>query len=333
MLSRVANSLYWVSRYLERAENLARMVEVNRYDSLDKGVNDSPDNNDWEALLYATCLQDIHAEATSDSDDSDVGRFITFSKKNNDSIRQCVAQARENARMVRDQISEEFWRELNRFHLFVASPQAITLWIDQPESFYRKIIEHCMLLTGLLNTTISHDEGWHFMQLGKALERADKTTRVLDMLAFQGVPHRARLASALRSCSALSAFKSDSRNSITLENTMSFLLFSASFPRSVRFCIRQLDLHLHAISGSASGSFTNEAERLAGSLLAQVNFSSISNVLQDGYHGYIDSLQNHFNQIGQQIFETYILLPSEIRSLKQDQSTHWQFEQQQQQQQ
>lgn len=330
MLSRVANSLYWVSRYLERAENLARMVEVNRYDSLDKEGNDSSGDNDWEPLLYATCLQNMYAEATAGSDDIDIGRFITFSGKNNDSIRQCVAQARENARMVRDQISEEFWRELNRFHLFVASVQAITLWTEQPESFYRRIIEHCMLLTGLLNTTISNDEGWHFMQLGKALERADKTTRVLDMLAYQNEPHRTRLASALRSCSALSAFKSDSRNSITLENIMSFLLFSASFPRSVRFCIRQLDQHLHAISGSSSGSFTNEAERLAGSLLARVNFSSIENVLQDGYHAYIDSLQNHFNQIGQQIFETYILLPSEIRSLKQDGSSiQWQFQQQQ----
>lgn len=331
MLSRVANSLYWVSRYLERAENLARMVEVNRYDSLDNGVTDTIEKNDWEPLLYATCLQAIHAEATSGSNETDVGRFITFSEKNNDSIRQCVAHARENARMVRDQISEEFWRELNRFHLFVASAQAISLWTEQPESFYRKIIEHCMLLTGLLNTTISHDEGWHFMQLGKSLERADKTTRVLDMLAYQDEPHRTRLASALRSCSALSAFKSDSRNSITLENIMSFLLFSASFPRSVRFCIRQLDKHLHAISESSPGSFTNEAERLAGSLLAQVNFSSIDNVLQEGYHTYIDTLQNRFNQIGQQIFETYILLPSEIRSIKQDNSSiQWQFQQQQQ---
>ena len=112
---------------------------------------------------------------------------------------------------------------------------------------------------------------------------------------------------------------------------MSFLLFSASFPRSVRFCIRQLDKHLHAISESSPGSFTNEAERLAGSLLAQVNFSSIDNVLQEGYHTYIDTLQNRFNQIGQQIFETYILLPSEIRSIKQDNSSiQWQFQQQQQ---
>lgn len=330
MLSRVANSLYWLSRYLERAENLARMVEVQRYDSLDNNPSQTPEENDWKPLLYATCMETIHAEASERSGDTDVGRFITFSEANSDSIRQCVAQARENARMVRDQISEEFWRELNRFHLFVASDKAIQLWSERPESFYRKVIEYCMLLTGLVNTTIPHDEGWHFIQTGKALERADKTTRVLDMLAYQGEPQRSRLASALRSCSAFSAFKAEYRGNFSLENAVSFLLFSPSFPRSVHFCMRQLDHHLHAISGSSPGSFTNEGERLTGSSLAQLNFSSIGNVLQVGYHSYIDSLQEQFNQIGQQLFETYILLPLEIRSLRQNEPPHWQQHQQQQ---
>ncbi len=94
--------------------------------------------------------------------------------------------------------------------------------------------------------------------------------------------------------------------------------------------MRQLDHHLHAISGSSPGSFTNEGERLTGSSLAQLNFSSIGNVLQVGYHSYIDSLQEQFNQIGQQLFETYILLPLEIRSLRQNEPPHWQQHQQQQ---
>lgn len=321
MLSRVANSLYWLSRYLERAENLARLVEVNRYDSLDRASGDV-----WQPLLYATSMESVYAESGED----DVGTFATFSEKNPDSIRQCVAQARENARMVRDQISEELWRELNRFHLFIASNKAIDLWHNQPESFHRRTIEFCMLLLGLINATVLHDEGWHFMQIGKCLERADKTTRVLDMLAFQGEPDRTKLASALKSCSAFNAFQSEYRSGITLDNAMSFLLFSQSFPRSVRFSLQQLDQHLHAISGTTAGTFTNEAERLTGSALAQLNFSSISNVLQVGYHNYIDSLQKQFNDIGQQVFETYILLPLEIRSLSQSNQMHWQYQQQQQ---
>lgn len=329
MLSRVANSLYWLSRYLERAENLARLVEVNRYDSLDSTSSSMSEDNIWKPLLYATSMETAYA----DSDDEDIGWFITFSDKNPDSIRQCVAHARENARMVRDQISEEIWRELNRFYLFINSDKAVALWEDQPEAFHRRTIEFCMLLSGLINATILRDEGWHFIQIGKFLERADKTTRVLDMLAYQDVPHRTKLASALKSCSAFSAFQDEFRGAISLDNAMSFLLFSSSFPRSVRFCLRQLDEHLHAVSGTASGSFTNEAERLTGSTLALLNFSSIANVLDAGYHPYIDSLQKHFNNIGQEVFETYILLPSELRTLHDNTAFNWQFQKKQQQQQ
>ncbi len=330
MLSRVANCLYWLSRYLERAENLARLVEVNRYDSLDNHLTESDEGTFWHPLLYTTCLEESYAK----SEETDVGWFITFSQHNSDSIRQCVAQARENARMVRDQISEELWRELNRFHLFISSHDAVSLWENQPEAFHRKTIEFCMLLSGLINATILHDEGWHFIQTGKCLERADKTTRVLDMLAFQGEPQRTKLASALKSCSAFSAFQDQFRGAITLDNIMSFLLFSPSFPRSVRFCMRELDEHLHAISGSQSGTFSNEAERLNGSVLAQLNFSSIENMQQSGgYHNYMDSLQAQFNNIGQHVFETYILLPLEIRSLQHNDVFHWQRQQQQQQQQ
>ena len=240
MLSRVANSLYWLSRYLERAENLARLVEVYRYDSLDSATrrpSGGTADEIWRPLLTATSMDSAYAK----SEEKEVGMFMTFAESNPDSIRQCIAQARENARMVRDQISEELWRELNRFHLFIRSDDAVQLWQTQPESFHRRTIEFCMLLSGLINATILHDEGWHFIQAGKFLERADKTTRVLDMLAYLGETKRNKLASALKSCSAFSAFQHEFRGAITLDNAMSFLLFSATFPRSVRFCMRQLD--------------------------------------------------------------------------------------------
>lgn len=322
MLSRVANSLYWLSRYLERAENLARLVEVNRYNSLDIRQGDV-----WRALLYTTNMENAYAA----SKEKDAGAFVTFSEENPDSIRQCVAQSRENARMVRDQISEEIWRELNRFHLFISSEKAEELWGSQPDKLYRQIIEFCMLLSGLINATVLHDDGWHFMQIGKCLERADKTTRVLDMLAFQGEPDRTKLASALKSCSAFNAFQVEFNSGITLKNTVSFLLFSKSFPRSVRFCLQQLDKHLHSVSGTITGSFSNEAERITGSTLAQLNFSNITNVVGEGYNEYLDSLQKQFNHIGQQFFELYILLPLEIKSIGHNNNLHWQQQQQQQQ--
>lgn len=333
MLSRVANSLYWLSRYLERAESLARLADVNRYDALDAGAATSDGSEAlWRPLLYATCSTEVYEAAKKNVDEElDVGWFIAFSKDNPDSIRQCVAQARENARMVRDQISEEMWLELNRVHLFTQSKDAERLWQVRPDAFYKDVINFSLLFEGLIGDTILQDQGWHFVQAGKFLERADKTTRVLDMLAFQGDSDRGRLASALRSCSGFSAFCYEYRSDFTLSNVVAFLLFSQSFPRSVRFCIRQLDKHLHAISGTPEDAFSNEAERLTGSVLARMNFSSVDSVWAIGLHDYIDELQQQFNDIGQRIFETYVLLPLEIRSVARQDAWQLQWQQQQQQ--
>lgn len=332
MLSRVANNLYWLSRYLERAENLARLVDVNRYDELD-AYNQETDSTDDEThpLILTTNSQESYASACEEADEEiDVVWFVTFSDANGESIRQCLAQARENARMVRDQISEDIWLELNTFHLFVQSDAAEQLWSEQPELFYRRTIRTCLLFSGLINATISHDEGWNFIQAGKFLERADKTTRVLDMLAFEESPDKGKLISALRSCSALSAYRAELRGDITLKNVMSFLLFSPSFPRSVRFCLRYVDEHLHAISGTPSNTYSNEAERITGSTLAQLNFSGVDSVLSVGYHEYLDQLQGVFNQIGDEVYDTYIRLPQETETLSKSDSWYWQQHQQQQ---
>ena len=121
-----------------------------------------------------------------------------------------------------------------------------------------------------------------------------------------GIAPRAKLASALNSCSAFNAFQAEYRSGISLDNAMNFLLFSASFPRSVRFCIQQLDYHLPTVSGSPIGSYTNEAERITGSTLAQLTFASSLNILQVGYHDYINSLKKQFNESGQQVCDRYI---------------------------
>ena len=330
MLSRVADSLYWLSRYVERVDNLARMVNASRHEELESTASaEMEGSQSWDPLLYATCMDDAY-KGSMDGD-KDVSWFITYSPENPDSIQQCVAHARENARMVRDQISEELWLELNSFHLYMKSGEASSLLMHQPDAFFRKVIQFSMLVSGLIGATILQDEGWHFIELGKYLERADKTTRILDMIVFQGDPQRSRLSSALLSCSGLSAFRTEYRGQVTLDNVMNFLLFSQSFPRSVRFCVRQLDEQLHTLSGTSMGAYSNEAERLTGSLIAQLNFNRVENVMQTGPHVFVDDLQKQFNDIGQQIFETFVLLPLEIRKESLQENWRWQVQQQQQQ--
>lgn len=370
MLSRVADSLYWLSRYLERAENLARLVDVNRHDALEENpayataasgalqasgagsatahggavghahssggsTGAAQPSGHWQPLIHATGTEEAFSAARAEEgDELDAAGFITFSAHNPDSIRSCIAIARENARMVRDQISEEMWVELNRIHLFLQSRRAEQLWQRQPESLYHEVIKSSLLFQGLTDATIQHDEGWQFVRLGKFIERADKTSRILDVLTYLDNPERTELASVLRSCSGFAAFRAEFRGNITLRNVIYFLLLSSAFPRSVRFCLSRLDKTLHAISGAPVGTFSNEAERLTGSTLARLNFSNVDSIQAEGLHRYVDELQSRLNDIGQQLFETYVLLPSEIRNVSRSNSLifQWQYQQQQQQQ-
>lgn len=339
MLSRVAQSLYWLSRYIERAENLARLVDVNRHQALEapRGSSAEVTEDPWMAVLYATGSQPAFTDPKKKDKDLDLGRFITLEPTYPDSIRGCLAQARENARMVRDQISEEMWLELNRSYLFFQSSEAEYEWSIDAESLHQRVIEFSLLFQGLTDSTIHHAEGWQFIKLGKYLERADKTSRILDILTFLTEPASSQCAAVLRSCSALSAFREEYRGDITLEKVASFLLFSQKFPRSVRFCLRSMDELLHAISGEPLGSYSNEAERLTGSILANYNFISMDEVMRIGLHEFIDELQVKLNEIGQCIFETYVLLPFELSDAptmaRPGNQSQWQAPQQQQQQQ
>jgi len=334
MLSRVADSLYWLSRYIERSENLARLADVTRRDSLEtRGANSS--NAIWRPILYAANLEEEYEDAGSDDErNADVGYFVTLSAANPDSIRRCIALARENARVVRDQISEEMWVELNTIHLYLKSSAAENDYLQDPERLYRKIIRFSVVFQGLTESTILHDEGWQFSRLGQFIERTDKTSRILDTLTFTSdEPERAELLSVLRACSSFAAFRKEFVDGVSFQNVASFLLFSQAFPRSVRFCLRRLDETLHAISGVAPGAFSNEAERLTGSALAQINFSSVDEVWSRGLHESIDDLQLRLNNIGQQIYETYVHLPFEIRSVTRTEGVPMDWRQQQQQQQ
>jgi len=336
MLSRVADSLYWLSRYIERAENLARLVEVTRRDSLEiRGA--SSGESIWRPILFASDLEDEYENAASDDEkNADVGYFVTLSVDNPDSIRRCIALARENARVVRDQISEEMWVELNSIHLYLKSQAAEQDYLQDPDRLFRKIIRFSVVFQGLTASTILHDEGWQFSRLGQFIERTDKTSRILDTLTFTGdEPERSELLSVLRASSSFAAFRKEYVDGVSFRNVASFLLFSQAFPRSVRFCLRRLDETLHAISGVAPGAFSNEAERLTGSALAQINFSSVDEVWSRGLHKSIDDLQVRLNNIGQQIYETYVHLPFEIRNVTRTEGIplDWRHQQQQQQQQ
>lgn len=346
MLSRVAHSLYWMLRYIERADSLSRLIDVNRQLLLDHERIDSARLNAfWKPIILSTGEEDLFHELYPEDGSTAVVSFLTGDRRNPNSIVSCIAQARENARMVRDQLSEELWEELNSLYLFLNSTEAESLLASDPPRYYEAIRRSTYTFHGIASASTARSEAWEFMDLGRHLERADKTTRFLDIASFlskeddaTGEGHALHWMAILRSCGALGAFRAVHSGELSGEKVADFLLFSRDFPRAVRFCVDRIDRSLHRISGSPRGTCSNEAERLAGRLLSELSYGSIAEVTRKGLHEHLDSLQGEFNDIGAAAFRAYVLLPDQIEerppipAASVSAVVAWQMAQQQQQQ-
>ena len=317
MLSRVANHLYWMARFIERAGNLARMVDANAQMLIDIASDLENDSLEfWFPLLEASALTGSYHEWAASHPDGEVAEFLTVSRTNPDSITSNIEHARENARAVRDQISEELWLELNTLHLVLKD-------IDREErkrnmmELCQRIVRFSLLFEGIAHATLPHNEGWQFIRCGLILERADKTSRILD------IPHRlpglGRAAlpwgAVLRSCSAGPAYRECYGGSVSEWKVINLLIFSDTFPRSIRFCLRQLDDAMRAISGTPPGQHSNEGERITGGALADLDYAAPDHITGIGLRDYLDRLQTQINEIGQHLFETYVLLPLDLEAL------------------
>ncbi len=339
MLSRVANSLYWMSRYIERAESIARLVDVNLQLLLDfRNLDDAMLQAHWMPIVQSSGDEDMFRSLHPRTTGQTVTDFLVFEPRNSNSIYSAVVQARENARMVRDQITAEIWEEINRIYLFLNSPTAQKEWRQSPYDFFQTIKSSSLLLQGLTDSTVVRNEGWFFIQAGRYLERADKTSRILDVrhasLPARGFPVASPTqaealgwSAVLRSCSAWDAYKALHGAEIQPALVAEFLLLSDDFPRSVRFAVRHLDAALRRISGVADGRFCNDAEKLAGRLLAELQFSTAEDIFDIGLHTYIDITQAKLNAIGDALFQAYIFQPFQT---PEDHELRQQEEQQQQ---
>jgi uncharacterized alpha-E superfamily protein len=320
MLSRVAHSLYWMARYIERAENTARLVDVNLLLLLDlRGLDETKLAKYWLPIVQSTGDEAeffrLHQQATAQA----VTEFLVFQTENPNSIVQSICQARENARMVRDQLTLELWEELNRLYLFVCSPPARDLWWRSPSEFFQEIKAGALHLIGIINATLVHDEGWWFVQVGQFLERADKTTRILDVrhqtLPERGVPatfnptDALEWSAVLRSCSAWDAYRTIYSADVQPRLVTQFLLLNDNFPRSVRFCVSELNRAVRRISGVGEGHFCNDAEKLTGRLLAELQFSTVDEIFDRGLHRHLDETQARLNDIGDALFRAYLFQP------------------------
>ena len=310
MLSRVADSIYWLSRYTERAENIARIIDVNLRLDLDlpPGLSEQ-----WEPLVLITADLPLFVEHYGEPTRANIIEFLTFDEDNPNSVTRCLAAARDNARSVREAISSEMWEQVNRFYHLSRTAQFRDLVTSDPYSFFSRIRQESLLFAGVVDATMSHDEGWHFARLGRELERADKTSRILDVKYFLLLPALTDVgtplddlqwSALLRSASGLEAFRKR-HGRISPQRVAEFLLLDRQFPRSIQHCLISAQDSLRALSGTAVGTFQNAAEQRLGRLAARFAYAGISEIIATGLHQFLDHFQRELNEVGDAISETF----------------------------
>jgi uncharacterized alpha-E superfamily protein len=313
MLSRVANSIYWLNRYIERAENYARFISVNFNLALDLPPSVS---GQWEPILIATADDYIFYKYYDAATPENVIQYMSFDVRNPNSILSSLQNARENARTIRESISKEMWEQVNQFYWMVkdSATKSKSWEMSKFHSFFEEIKMGCQLFFGIVDSTITRNEGWHFGRMGRLLERADKTTRFLDVKYFILLPNAEAVGSpldlllwsaVLKSVSAYNMFR-QKYITINPSNIAEFLLLDKLFPRSVLYCMRYAEISLFEISGNVVNSgFTNDAEKQMGKLKSIVEFTEIDDIFNIGLHKFLDDFQSKNNKVADALYKTY----------------------------
>ena len=312
MLSRVADSIYWLNRYVERAENVARFVDVNLNLLLDAPIGTE---QQWRPLVVTTGDLSLFTERYGSATAENVTHFLTFDKEYDNSILSCLQKARENARSVREIISSEMWEQINAFYLMVKDAAQGCDGVELP-NFFAEVKMASHLFAGVMDATMSHNEGWHFGQIGRLLERADKTTRILDVKYFILLPSVTDIGGHLDDLQWIALLRSASgyemyrkcQHRISPSSVAQFLILDRDFPRSIQFCLLQAERSLYQITGTSMGTWSNPAERSLGKIRAELDFITMDEITSIGLHEFLDSIQLRLNVVGQSIFKTFFEL-------------------------
>jgi uncharacterized alpha-E superfamily protein len=273
MLSRVAESLYWTGRYIERAEDTSRLLHVNFHGLLDADLPDR--GRAWRELILFLGRDDVFQEHFSEYTAQTVTEFVVWHPANPDAVTACVARARENARGVREQISSEMWEHLNRLHLLVSHTRPTTV-LASPHDFFVRIREGSHAFQGVMKATLTRGEAYEFLELGAHLERADSTTRLLSVkvpgltAAEPEAATHAWLANLLKSCGAFEAFRKQESDELRAARVVAYLLLERRLPRAVCFCLELCLSAIRAISGDAV-----RPERAIGRIFGELAFTEL----------------------------------------------------------
>jgi uncharacterized alpha-E superfamily protein len=308
MLARVADSLYWIGRYIERAEHVSRLSAVMLNATLDHTQGAVQTGRIGLAALGET-------DSGRANQTFDAAHDLALDRTDSGSVVVSLARARENARQVRDQISTETWERLNLLYLRTTGAGVEAAFDDDPPGFLNDIIADLHLFKGAADTTLSHGEGWRFLLLGVHLERAQLIARLLevcfDVEKNAEVTEPIALMSVLRMACALEPYLRVYTADINPRYILEFLLFDEDFPRSIRFCTARLQDLLSQLSREA-GAGRSDALRLAGRLDARLKYADIEEVESTGAGALLAAVAAECAAIHEAIFETFVAYPLEL---------------------
>lgn len=314
MLSRTADSLYWMSRYLERAEHTARVFAVHSNLMLERGTEPRP--GDWAHLLLSLGVDLKEAGGEEKAFESAVA--LLNESENPFSIGFTVERARENARAVREMISSEMWEQVNRMYHTVRGAGTVYTWGAQ--DFLQGVINGAHLFKGIANSTMTHGEGWQFIEAGQFMER---TVRLCTLLRqhfhrfyHPDEPEAERKAylewiGLLRSCGAFEAYCKVYTAELVSNRIAEFLVLHPSFPHSIHFSAKALESSIREIGEETDSRRASNVERIAGRLRAMLGFGYIDEVMSGGLDAYLDNIHRQTSQVHAALYQTYITYPIE----------------------
>lgn len=315
MLSRVADHLYWISRYLERAEHTARLIDVHLNLVLEQAIS-AVDERRQKLLTNLA----VSAPPDAKLDEYHLAELLTFDRTNANSIVSCVIAARDNARQVREQISSEMWEQLNQLFLSVSATKMERVWAEQPHEFYQAVKKGSHLFEGITDSTLSHGQGWQFIQIGRFIERAMATARLLDV-EFQAL-HQEKygemtasgqlaLIGLLRSCTAFEAYTKVYTAHLQPRRVVEFLLLNTEFPHAIGFAIRAIQTALDEIASATETHKGARVYRLAGRLRAMLEYGQVDEIMDAGLAPYLSNVRDQCIQIHDALYQTFITYPIE----------------------
>lgn len=313
MLSRTANHLYWMARYMERAENMARILDVTSRMCL------APNASKNEARLWIPAIRisgeiDSFQQRYGAASERTVVMHMVFDRKNPSSIFSCLHAARENARAVRGAITTEMWESLNATWLEIKDIDSANLEATGLSDFCERVKSRSHLFRGVTFGTMLHDDAFGFLRLGTFLERADNTARILDVKYHVLLPSPSDVGGAedyyewsaiLRSVSAFAAYRKIYRETVTAWRVAEILVLRHDMPRSLHACFDEISGILQGLRATHH----SESMRIAGELHAKLHFGRIETIFQDGLHQFLVDFIRRNNQLGSEIQKNFLAVP------------------------